>query len=135
MRLWIWPLLAVLLAGCVTTGDPDCPPGGRPRLVADLLFGRNINDRLGVSEGDFRAFTDREVTPRFPAGFTVTDARGQYRDGTRGVIVREPSKVLMIVLDDPTRDLPRLSEIAEAYKRRFSQQSVGIVTRRACSAF
>ncbi|QCK86456.1 DUF3574 domain-containing protein [Phreatobacter aquaticus] len=135
MRLWIWPLLGVLLAGCVITSDPECPPGGRPRLVAELLFGRNINDRLGVSEGDFRAFTDHEVTPRFPAGFTVTDARGQYCDSARGVIVREPSKVLMIVLEEPARDLPRLAEIAEAYKRRFSQQAVGIVTRRACAAF
>lgn len=127
--------LSLLLAGCVTTADPACPPGGTPRLAADLMFGRHIGDRLGVSESDFRVFTDREVTPRFPSGFTVVDARGQYRDTARGVIVREPSKVLTIVMENADRDLPRLSEIAEAYKRRFRQQSVAVVTRRVCAAF
>lgn len=122
------------LAGCVTTTAPACPPGGRDRLVAELLFGRNIGGRVGVSEAAFRRFVDAEVTPRFPNGLTITDSRGQYRHSD-GRLVREPGKVVMIVLDEEARDLPRLAEVAAVYRRRFGQESVGIMTRRACVAF
>ncbi|MDP3544789.1 MAG: DUF3574 domain-containing protein [Phreatobacter sp.] len=126
--------LAVGLSGCVTTTSPACPPGGRERLVAELLFGRNIGGRVGVTETAFRRFVDAEVTPRFPDGLTITDSRGQYRQAD-GRLVREPGKVILIVLGDEARDLPRLAEVASAYRRRFAQESVGIMTRRACVAF
>lgn len=125
---------ALALAGCVTPVAPACPPGGRERLVAELLFGRNVGARVGVSEAAFRRFVDREVTPRFPNGLTITDSHGQYRHSD-GRLVREPGKVVMIVLDEEARDLPRLAEVAAAYRRRFAQESVGIMTRRACVAF
>lgn len=127
-------LVALGLAGCVTTIAPACPPGGRDRLVAELLFGRNVGGRIGVTEAAFRRFVDAEVTPRFPSGLTITDSRGQYRHAD-GRLVREPGKVVMIVLDEEARDLPRLAEVAAAYRRRFAQESVGIMTRRACVAF
>jgi len=127
-------VLALGLAGCVTTASPACPSGGRERLVAELLFGRNIGGRLGVSEAAFRRFVDTEVTPRFPGGLTITDSRGQYRHSD-GRLVREPGKVVLIILDEEGRDLPRLAEVASAYRRRFAQESVGIMTRRACVAF
>jgi hypothetical protein len=125
---------ALAVAGCVTASGPACPPGGSDRLVADLLFGRKIGDVVGVSEQAFGRFVDREITPRFPAGLTITDSRGQYRHGD-GRIVREPGKVVTIVLGDEARDLPRLAEVAAAYRRQFRQESVGVVTRRACVAF
>ena len=49
--------------------------------------------------------------------------------------MREPSKVVMIVLPSKPEDMARLTEVAEAYKKRFRQQSVGIVLRPACAAF
>lgn len=125
-------LLAALLSGCA--GLPlDCPAGARAGRVAELVFGRNIGGRLGVSEGDWRRFLDAEVTPRFPNGFTVTDGRGQYRDRS-GRIVREPSKVLTIALTSEAQQA-RLREIAEAYRRQFSQESVLTILRPACVAF
>jgi hypothetical protein len=96
---------------------------------------RKIGDRLGVSGPQFLNFLDREITPRFPDGLTVYDARGQYRDSERNRIVREPSKVVMIVLPGRPEDMTRLNEIADAYKKRFRQQSVGIVLRQACVSF
>jgi Protein of unknown function (DUF3574) len=107
----------------------------KPQQVAELLFGRKIGDRLGVSETQFLNFLDREITPRFPDGLTVYDARGQWRDGDRNRIVREPSKVVMIVLPGGPEDMARLTEVAEAYKKRFKQQSVGMVLRPACVSF
>jgi hypothetical protein len=133
-RLGLMAVLALILAGCATVGAPACAPGGRERLVADLMFGRNIGGSLGVSDRDFARFVDGEVTPRFPRGLTILDTRGQYRS-SGGTLIREPGKLITIVLSDEARDLPRLTEVAEAYKRRFRQESVGIVTRRACVAF
>ena len=45
-----------------------------------------------------------QVTPRFPAGFSVWDARGQWR-GADDTIEEEKSKVLAVFhpADDPSR--------------------------------
>ena len=133
-------LLAVILVlpvFCNSTSAQSlsCSAPLKPQQVAELLLGRKIGDRLGVSETQFLNFLDREITPRFPDGLTVYDARGQYRDSERNRIVREPSKVVMIVLPGGPEDMTRLNEIAEAYKKRFKQQSVGIVLRQACVSF
>ena len=82
-----------------------------------------------------RRFVDREITPRFPDGLTVFDARGQWRDIQRNRIVREPSKLVQIVLPGKAEDADRLNEIAAAYKSRFRQQSVGVIVRGACVSF
>ena len=82
----------------------DCRGGQKPSQVAELMFGRKIGDRIGVSEGEWGRFVDREITPRFPAGLTVFNAAGQWRDKDSNKIVREPSKIVQIVLpgDDGT---------------------------------
>jgi Protein of unknown function (DUF3574) len=108
---------------------------GKPQQVAELMFGRKIGDRVGVSEAQWARFVDREITPRFPDGLTVLAARGQWHDSERNKIVREPSKLVQIVLPGKPEDEARLNEIAAAYKTRFRQQSVGIVLRPACVAF
>jgi hypothetical protein len=124
-----------VLSGCAAMGAPTCGAGGQPELVAELVFGRNIGDKLGVSEADWNRFLDEEVTPRFPDGLTVLGGSGQWRDTERGTIVQEPSKVLVVVLGDEARDKPRINEIASAYKQRFQQQGVLTMLRPACVSF
>jgi hypothetical protein len=103
--------------------------------VAKLLFGRGAYGRRLVTDSGWRDFLAREVTPRFPDGLTTFDAAGQWRDPPSGTISREASKVVMIAFrGDPTAH-ERLNAIAEAYKRRFSQKSVGIVISSACVSF
>lgn len=128
--LALLPLLA--LAGCAAFGPVGCPPGARPQLTAEMLFGRNIGDRLGVGEAAWTRFVDAEVTPRFPDGLTIVDARGQWRDTARGRIVSEPSKLLVIIADDTAESRAKLTAIADAYKRQFRQQAVATVLRPAC---
>src|SRR5918995_5538324 len=106
--------LAGGVGGCLTSGVATCGLTAKPHVVAELIFGRNIGDRLGVGEGEFRRFVDEEVTPRFPDGFTVLDGRGQWREGGR--IVREPSKVLVVALTEEGRGRAELAAVAEAYK-------------------
>jgi hypothetical protein len=98
-----------------------------------MLFGRNIGERVGVSEAAFRRFVDEELTPRFPDGLTVVDAQGQYRDGA--VLIREPSKLVLIALPNAADAQARLKAASEAYKRRFNQQSVGLIISRSCVSF
>ncbi len=115
-------------------GQPPCPDGTERYDEYRLFFGRNIGDAEGVSDEDWRAFLADTVTPRFPDGLSVFDAAGQWRD-SQGSIARERSKALLI-LAEPEADAGRkLDEIAEEYKRRFSQESVLRVADSACVAF
>jgi hypothetical protein len=132
-------LAATLLAFAVNRSagaqSLDCRGAQKPQQVAELLFGRKIGDRIAVSEAQWARFVDREITPRFPDGLTVLDARGQWRDTERNRIVREPSKLVQIVLPGKDEDTARLNEIAEAYKKQFRQQSVGVIVRGSCVSF
>ena len=103
-------------------------------VSAEILFGRNIGDRLGVTEAAFARFTASEITPRFPDGLTIIDARGQYRDD-RGRLIREPSKVVLITFRDDAQKRADLVAIADAYKARFKQQSVLTTVRNTCATF
>jgi hypothetical protein len=127
--------LALAWPGSANAQATQCHAGQMPREVAELLFGRKIGDRLGVSEAQWGRFVDREISPRFPDGLSVLDAKGEWRDTARNTIVHEPSKVVEIVLPGKPDDVDALNQIAQAYKTRFRQQSVGIVVRAACVSF
>jgi hypothetical protein len=114
---------------------PSCGPAQKPQQVAELMFGRNIADRIAVTEDEWARFVDEEITPRFPDGLTVFSANGQWRDQSTNRIVHEPSKVVLIVLPGSSEDLARLHEIAQLYKSRFKQPSVGVIVRPACVSF
>lgn len=128
-------LLLGALVGSANAQPAECRTGAKAQQVAELFFGRKIGDRIGVSEAQWASFVDREITPRFPDGLTVLSAAGQWRDQTRNRIVHEPSKVVEIVLPGNADDFERLAAIAEAYKKRFQQQSVATIVRAACVSF
>ena len=127
--------LVLALAGGADAQLLDCLGGQRPSQVAELMFGRNIGSRLGVNEADWSRFVDREIVSRFPNGLTMFNAAGQWRDEATNKIVREPSKVVQIVLPGQVEDIARLNEIVAAYKRRFKQHSVVMIVRPACVSF
>jgi Protein of unknown function (DUF3574) len=112
-----------------------CDGALQSQQVAQLLFGRNVEDRARVSEADFNAFVAREVSPRFPEGFTVIDATGQWRDARRDTIVHEAAKIIEIVLPAGEDNRPKIEAIVEAYKLQFQQQSVGLIVAPACVRF
>jgi hypothetical protein len=141
MRLILLWLLCGLLLATVASGaraQPvplSCYGTQQPKQVAELLFGRDVGGKLGVSESAWARFVAREMTPRFPDGLTVTDAAGQWRDAATGTIVHEPSKRVEIVLPGSAEDEALLEAVANAYKHQFRQHSVGIIVRSACVAF
>lgn len=131
LRGVVW--IATLLIGIGSAAAQpalQCQGAQKPWVVAELLFGRT-----GVSDARWDRFLAAEVTPRFPDGLTVLDARGQWRapGGTR--IIRERSKILMIAMPPDAGNDAKINAIAEAYKVRFKQQSVGVIVRPACVAF
>jgi len=128
-------VLAISLSGAAHAQLVECRGAQKPQHVAELIFGRSIGGRLEVSDEQWLQFLDEEITPRFPDGLTVYDAAGQWWDKATNRIIREPSKIVLIVLPGGAGDHPRLNEIAEAYKRNFRQQSVGMVVRPACVSF
>jgi hypothetical protein len=127
--------LLVLLTACAGPQGFVCHGTQNSAAVADIFFGRNIGGTLDVSEAAWRDFVKAEVSPRFPDGLTVIDAVGQWRDIQRNAPVREPSKILSLILRDRARDEERIDAIVDAYKRRFRQQSVAVVIRPACVSF
>lgn len=128
--------LLLLTAPATAATDPvPCDASLRMQQVAQLLFGRNVEDQVRVSEIEWLDFVAREVTPRFPDGFTVIDANGQWRDARRGSILHEASKLIEIVLPGADDDRTKIETIADAYKRRFKQQSVGLIINQACVRF
>src|SRR5712675_612050 len=115
----IWPRelaveAALMLAGCAECGSNACAPGLQKMVQAQLFFGRNIAGGGMVSDEEWRRFLDEEVTPRYPAGFSVADIDGQYRNAGGG-IARERSKQLLII--GPGGDEAKLNAIRDAYKR------------------
>lgn len=139
-------LLLFLLAGPAAAQLAPAPTVTAPALVceayaagamieAQLFFGRNIGNEIGVSERDWADFLNGEVTPRFPNGLTVTDGSGHWRDIETGRLVREPSKILTLLADGDPATLGLIREIVDLYKGRFHQQSVALVVRPVCVSF
>ena len=127
--------LVLALSGSADAQLVDCLGDQHSTQVAELMFGRNIGGRLGVNEAEWSRFLDNEIFSRFPKGLTVMNAAGEWRDEASNRIVREPSKLVQIVLPGQVDDIARLNEIAVIYKRRFKQHSVVMIVRPACVSF
>ena len=135
-RLALAALAGLAFAAAPTLGAnaASCPPGTEPFAEYRLFFGRSQGNVEVVSEEAWRAFLANEVTPRFPDGLTVLDAAGQWREGS-GAILRERTKLLLIVAPPGAQAMQRTDEIADAYKRTFGQSSVLRVVTEACVSF
>lgn len=125
------------LTGCLSATvvkAPPCPAGQEPQRTAQLFFGRNIAGQPGVSEAEFQKFVDQEITPKFPDGLTVMDGGGQWR-GDENKLIREASKVVLIVLPRRGDASARIDAVRNAYKARFHQDSVLLITQSSCVSF
>ncbi|QQP94549.1 DUF3574 domain-containing protein [Lysobacter enzymogenes] len=126
------------LTACATLAPLPVKPGDpsacSERRQDRVLFGMNSPDGP-VSEAQWQAFLAEVVTPRFPAGLTVYQAKGQWR-GDSGQVEQEDSRAIDLIHEDSAEERKRVVEIADEYKRRFKQEAVLIVSSpvRACFA-
>ena len=73
-----------------------------------------------------------EVTPRFPDGLSVIDVAGQYR-APSGRMVREKTKLVVVVVFDSPAHLSRVQAVIDAYNRRHNQNSVFRTEHAVCA--
>lgn len=126
--------LALLAALLPMPAFAACPPGQSAMLTVRLYFGQNMHGRA-IAPAAWRDFLARTVTPRFPDGFTVYEAQGQWRDTGTHIIGHEASKVIEIVAPESQQLQTRVEELRKNYMSRFHQQAVGLLTLPACGTF
>jgi hypothetical protein len=99
----------------------------------ELIFG--LSGKMGpVSPRAWSAFVDREISPRFPDGFSVFDGSGQWRNA-QGKISREASRLLLIWYEADATSNAKIEAIRDAYKKRFHQESVLRADELSCVSF
>jgi hypothetical protein len=111
-----------------------CPAGTLAWTRAELYLGAGRVDAPAVTDADWQTFLAEEVTPRFPDGLTVLDAYGQWR-APDGVIVKERSRVLVILVRPSRAAERRIEQVRAVYKVRFKQKSVLRTDSPACVSF
>jgi hypothetical protein len=125
-------VVAVTLTACAQPGAPPvCTAPLKPALEVDLYFGRDKQGGGEVSEAEWAAFLADTVTPRFPDGLSVLDVSGQAREPS-GRIVRERTKLLVVVVFDAPAHQAKIREVVETYNKRFGQHSVFRTEQAVC---
>ena len=133
MPNWRLPLVAallLLLVGCSSLQHGGCVPGERAAVSECLYFGTNTPGGV-VSTEEWANFLGTTVTPRFPAGFTVWQAAGQWRSSD-GKLTREGSYVLNLIHPADAEVETAVQAIVAEYKTRFHQDAVLRVKAYAC---
>jgi hypothetical protein len=81
-------------------------------------------DRGAWSEARWQRFLDEEMTPEFPAGFSVVDAYGQWQSSRDGKIYGLISKVVVILHPATPDDEARIERVRAKFKALTGQESV-----------
>lgn len=117
-------------------GNRQCqkPPFGKSFARTELFFGLSKLDGSEVSDEAFQDFVNAQVTPRFPDGFTLLAGTGQFKNSD-GTIIREPSRLLILLYPSDKKSIEKIEEIRQIYKSQFQQQSVLRVDEDLCVSF
>jgi hypothetical protein len=137
-------LLVLALGGCGTiqgmwkpkpraAAAPACPAGQENLRTAQLFLGRQAPG-AAIAPWDLQRFVEQEITPRFPDGVTVLDGGAQWK-GSENILIRDAAKVVLIVLPARGDTQGRVEAVRAAYRQRFNQDSVVVVTPPACVEF
>ncbi len=145
LRTSLLPVLLALSACATAAAPPPAPPPPTAALQGDaarpgeargwvrseLYFG--VGQETGpadraqtekITEAQWRAFLDKEVTPRFPDGLTVLDAYGQWLFRGAKEPNRLSTKVLVILHEDTPQRRNDIEAIRLAWKQATGHQSV-----------
>lgn len=144
LRLILW-ISGLLLVGCQQSVSPPSFPDkltenpaacvqGDVQTQTTLWFGMTREHDRPITPQQWQQFIDQTVTPRFKDGLSVYDARGQWLNKD-GVISYEPSKALMLIYHDSSRNNQSIQQIREIYKQHFAQESVMRVDNKVCVDF
>ncbi len=99
-------------------------PGGEKYIKTELYFGLMIPDGGKITEAQWDAFVQNELTARFPDGLTILESEGQWKDTANGNVVEEPSKTVVILYKAANENQAKVEAIRKAYMQQFKQQAV-----------
>jgi len=116
---------ALLILSPMRAAMAQSTPEAAAMAQSTLYFGLR-SPAGGVSEQQWTRFLAEQVTPRFPDGLTVLNAYGQSgtNAGDAGSVLREQTKVLIIVHPDTAEARETLAGLKEIYKERFPEAAV-----------
>jgi hypothetical protein len=130
--------LILALAGCGSQEAPtapataqalaSCPIGTAPMERYEVYFGGS------VGQNEWNEFLDTEVTSRFPRGFTVVDAHGQWQE-SNGQISKEGTRILILIVPNNVTAAAYIGAITTAYNDRFDQENSLLVRQSVCATF
>lgn len=117
-------LIIALVVALVGSGNSLA--GATDVIETTLYFGLELPNGGTVSEEQWASFLADVVTQRFPGGFTVLDAYGQWRDPepADAPIIREETRVIIVVHPKTSAAEDAIDEIKSFYKTNFGQISV-----------
>ena len=95
-------------------------------IQQDLYFGRSLGNGIEVSDVEFQAFVESEITSRFP-GATLFDAQGKMSN-EEGNVITESTKVATIILEDTQDNSVAVEEVRSNYQSQFEGTKVLQVT-------
>ncbi|MGH8590886.1 MAG: DUF3574 domain-containing protein [Gammaproteobacteria bacterium] len=125
-------LTAAMPAPASSIDRGSCTGPGTLYRRTELFLGLSRPGAEPVTIGEIAGFLKDVVTPRFPAGFTLLEGHGQFRD-RHGTIVREDARIVVLLYDPEDRTAgARIEAIRRAYARAFRQESVLRADGTAC---
>ena len=126
--------LALAAGSPLAAGPGTCRDGTQAFTRTDLFFGRA---RPGgeVTEAQFKAFVDEQVTPRFPDGLTLLAGIGQFRDASGATRVEGANLLILLYPQRDARADRKIDAIRRDYRQRFDQQSVLRADSLSCVSF
>jgi hypothetical protein len=123
----------LLLAACAPQA-PVCTPPAVAATEYQLYFGRQ-KPGGEVTDTEWQAFVNDVLSPRFPDGLTVVDARGRWRDPGTETTLSERSEMVLIVVPNGAGGRQAIGLAVQDYRRQFDQQSVLQVEKPVCATF
>lgn len=122
---------AVVATTATMQGDAARPSAASGWVRSELYFGVGEEHGAGereqadtISDAQWRAFLDKQVTPRFPDGLTVFDAYGQWLFRGDAEPNRLRTKVLVVLHEDSPKRRADIEAIRLAWKQATKHQSV-----------
>ncbi len=121
--LFAVPVLPPTVARARQPETAQTNPSQKTFLKDELYFGLNKPGGETISESEWQEFIHQVITPRFREGLTVLNGSGQFLNSA-GILVRENSKIVILIYESSPEKERAVNEIIETYKGRFQQESV-----------
>jgi hypothetical protein len=132
--LFVVPVLPPTVARAQLLEIADTNTNQKTLFKDELYFGLTKPGGETISESEWQQFVNDVITPRFREGLTVLNGSGQFLNSS-GILIRENSKIVILIYESSPGKDRAINEIIETYKRTFQQESVLRATSRVKVAF